>query len=313
MPKLEERLEGLRQLRSVTPDDSTLSVLRKSLGDRANLVVAEAAKVAAELHLASLIPDLLTAFDRLFQNPVRNDPKCWGKKAIVTALSQLEFDESTPFLRGAKHVQMEPVWGGQEDSAVQLRATSVLGLVQCADLSRVEVLRQLVDAMTDSADPVRLEAIRALEQMNGEEAVLLLRLKARVGDARPVVTGQVFDALLKLEPGLAVGFLSQFLHSDDAALRDEAALALGSSRSSEAASLLIDVWKATSDREFAAVLLRSLSSSRQPTAIDFLLELVRSGMTRDAVIALDALKIHQNSHEIWDRVEQARRERSDEK
>jgi len=59
--KLEGRLDELRQLRSATPNDAVLSVLRKALRDRSNLVVAEAAKIIAGLHLSTLIPDLLDA------------------------------------------------------------------------------------------------------------------------------------------------------------------------------------------------------------------------------------------------------------
>ena len=129
--KLEDRIEQLHQLRTNVAAADANSTLRKALTERSNLIVAEAAKTASGLRLSELIPDLLMTFDRLFEAPVKSDPKCWGKTAIVKALAQLEYSESQPFLRGSQHVQMEPVWGGQEDSAVQLRASSFLGLVQC--------------------------------------------------------------------------------------------------------------------------------------------------------------------------------------
>src|SRR5262245_7105306 len=121
--KMEERLETLRQLRHAKPDATVVPTLRKALQDRSNLIVAEAAKIAAASQVTELVPDLLSAFARLFENPVKTDPKCWGKTAIVSALVRLEYGSSEPFLRGSNHVQMEPVWGGQEDSAVQLRGT----------------------------------------------------------------------------------------------------------------------------------------------------------------------------------------------
>ena len=86
--KLQQRLEQLRQLRAATPDDSVLFLLRKSVRDRGNLIVAEAAKAGAELRLSALVPDLLAALDRLYEDPVKADPKCWGK-AIVKALAQI--------------------------------------------------------------------------------------------------------------------------------------------------------------------------------------------------------------------------------
>src|SRR5688572_30117548 len=155
---------------------------------------------------------------------------------------------------------MEPVYGGQEDSAVHLRANAVLALVQCADLPRPEILRCLVDALVDKSDTVRVEAVRALEQMNGDEAGVLLRLKAHAGDKRAAVIGQVFDSLLTLERDRAVEFVVRFMKSTDPETRDEAALALGASRLTSAVEKLIEVWKESRGREFGPVVLRALSS-----------------------------------------------------
>src|SRR5439155_12905100 len=168
-----------------------------------------------------------------------------------------------PFIRGSQHIQMEPVWGGQEDAAPQLRATCFLALVQCDDLRRPEIFLHLVDALADPADPVRLEAVRAIAQMNGDEASILLRLKARLGDRRPVVTGQVFDALLVLESEKAIDFVAQHLASTSNEVRDEAALSLGGSRLPKSIDVLTQAWRHSHDPEFRSVVLRALSSSRQ--------------------------------------------------
>jgi HEAT repeat protein len=306
--KLEDRLEQLRQLRSATPNDEVISALRSALKDRSNLVIAEAAKTIAELRVSQLMPALLETFDRLFEDPAKKDPKCWGKTAIVRALTELEYAEAAPFIRGSQHIQMEPVWGGQEDAAPQLRATCFLALVQCDDLRRPEIFRHLVDALADPADPVRLEAVRAIAQMNGDEASILLRLKARLGDRRPAVTGQVFDALLILESEKAIEFIAKHLESTNNEVRDEAALSLGGSRLPKSVDTLISAWTNTKDQEFRSVLLRALSSSRQQVAIDFLLDIVRHGMTRDAASAADGLKLDEHSPEILAKLEQARRQ-----
>jgi HEAT repeat protein len=307
--KLEDRLDQLRQLRSATPSAEVASVLSKALNDRSNLVIAESAKTIAELHLSALIPTLLEAFDHLFQDPVKRDSKCWGKTAIAKALTELEYADSHPFIRGARHIQMEPVWGGHEDAAPQLRATCVLALVQCDDLRRPEIFRHLVDALADPADPVRLEAVRAIAQMNGDEASILLRLKARLGDQRPLVTGHVLDALLSLEHERAIDFVAKHLESTNTEVRDEAALSLGASRLEKCVEVLRSVWGNTNDQEFRSVLLRALSSSRHPAAIDFLLDIVRNGMSRDALAAADALKLHEHSTEISASLEQALKQR----
>ena len=302
-------MEHLRRVRTMPLDESCVGLVRKALQDRANLIVAEAAKVVAAHQLTVLTPDLLSAFDRLFESPVKSDPKCFGKLAIVQALTRMDYSEAAPFLRGARHVQKEPVYGGQEDTALTLRGASVLALVASTDVSRTEIFRELVDALVDPGDPVRIDAVRAIAQMSGDEASLLLRLKARMGDSSPSVTGQVFDALLSLDREKAITLVAEFLNSSDVEVRDEAAFALGSSRLPQGIHALIDVWNRSSDREFRGVIIRALGSSRQTAAIEFLLELIRTGLGQEAAAAVEALKSYESS-DIQSQVEQAKKARS---
>jgi hypothetical protein len=123
------------------------------------------------------------------------------------------------------------------------------------------------------------------------------------------VTGQVFDALLSLEREKAIDFVAKQLESTNAEVRDEAALSLGASRMGKCVEVLRSVWGNTNDQEFRSVLLRALSSSRQEAALEFLLDIVRNGMTRDAVAAADALKLHEHSPEISASLEQALKQR----
>jgi hypothetical protein len=181
---LEQRIDELRSLRESPPDTTTTRTLRTALADKSNLIVAQAAKIAGELQLAALIPDLATSFERMLEDGAKRDPQCRAKKAIVAALKGMDHSESAVFLRGMRHVQMEPVWGGQEDSAPVLRGSCALALVRCTDLSRSDTLRRVVDALSDPADAVRADAARALEQLGGDDAALLLRLKARMACRR---------------------------------------------------------------------------------------------------------------------------------
>ena len=307
--KFEERVEQLRRLRTKPLDESGVALVRKALQDRANLIVAEAAKVVAAHQLTVLIPDLLSAFDRLFESPVKSDPKCFGKLAIVQVLTRMDYSEAAPFLRGARHVQKEPVYGGHEDTALTLRGASVLALVASTDVGRTEIFRELVEALVDPGDPVRIDAVRAIAQMNGDEASLLLRLKARMGDSSASVTGQVFDALLSLDREKAITLVAEFLNSPDEEVRDEAAFALGSSRLPQGIYALIDVWSRSSDREFRGVIIRALGSSRQTAAIEFLLELIRTGLGQEAAAAIEALKSYESS-DIQSQIEQAKKARS---
>ena len=298
---IEAEIEPLNLLRDA-PHAEAAAGLRKALGDRANLVVAKAARLAAELGRSDLVPDLLRAFDRLMENGAARDPQCWGKNALAKALIDLEHRDSPPFLRGMRHIQMEPVWGRLEDMAQNLRGICLLALPACADLVREEIMRRLLDGLTDPANNVRREAVRALEQMEGEESALLLRLKARLGDEEAAVVGQVFDSLLKLERGRAIPFVAAFLGSPATEVREEGALALGASRLDGTVELLRGALEAAPDPDFRRVLLRALSSSRQEDAIELLLALLREGSRADSAAALEALEIHRDSPEIWNRV-----------
>jgi HEAT repeat protein len=302
--KVEDEIEALNRFRDVPPAEA-VPALRKALGDRVNLIVAKAAKIATESRLHDLLPDLLAAFDRLMEKPAARDPQCWGKNAISKALVELEHPHAAPFLRGLAHVQMEPVWGGEEDTAPTLRGTCALALPACIDIGRAEVLRLLVNAVADPAVTVRADALRALAQMQGDEAILLLRLKARLGDVESHITGQVFDHLFQLEGAHALEFVAGFLFAKEDGVREEAAMALGSSRQPAAAARLTDTWDHQRDPQFRLVLLRALSATRQPAALEFLLNLVRIGRIGDAAQALEALALHRDSPDIRRQVEEA--------
>jgi hypothetical protein len=296
--RIEDEIERLGTVRDA-------AAVRKGLHDRVGLVVAKAAKVAAEVGMNEVLPDLVAAFDRLFEKPGERDPQCWGKNAIAKSLMELEYRQSAAYLRGARHVQMEPVWGGQEDTASNLRGVCMLGLVTCSDLRREAILRVLVDGLTDPAVTVRVEAARALTEMGGDESPLLLRLKARAGDKEPPVCGQVFESLLRLEGRAAIEFIADFLRTGSGETRAEAALALGSSRLPEAVEALEEAWRGTRDPDVRDAVARAISAARQERGFVFLLDLVKNGRAAEASTALDALAIHRESPEIWKRVEEA--------
>src|SRR5262249_19055805 len=103
----DKKIEALKELRSL-PDSATAGAgLRKALKDRSNYLVSKAAAIVAELNLTDLIPDLLAAFERFLIDPVKSDPQCWAKLAIVKALKDLGHREPDVFLRGLTHIQLE--------------------------------------------------------------------------------------------------------------------------------------------------------------------------------------------------------------
>jgi len=293
--KIEAQLEQLSRLRSATAAEAA-EPLRKALADRVNLVVAKAATLAGELLVRELEPNLVSAFDRLMEEPAKRDPQCWGKNAISQALKELDHAESALFLRGARHVQMEPVWGGQADTAGTLRGICLLALVACRDIRREEIMRHLVDALTEAASLVRMDAARALAQMGGEEGALLLRLKARMGDKEAEVTGQALEGLLALERKEALLFVAGFLNPAGGELAEEAALALGASRMAAAAVLLRETWECAQEPSYRGVLLRALCISRDDQALAFLDDLAKNGRPQDAADARAALSLLRDSN-----------------
>jgi len=145
--------------------------------------------------------------------------------------------------------------------------------------------------------------------MQGDEAILLLRLKARQGDAESEVVGQAFDYLFQLESEQALPFVADFLQPKLGPIAEEAALALGSSRLPGAASLLEQTFTRQRDPDYRLVLLRAISSTRQPEALEFLLNMVRNGREAEALNAIEALALHRDSADIRRQVEHAAGER----
>ena len=303
--RVEQQLEHLRALRAMGPSEAAIVPLRKALRDRVNVVVAKAAAISAEFQLQTLMPDLLHAFERLFDKPVENDPQCWGKNAIAKALKDLGHAESAVFLRGMRHIQMEPGWERPVDTANVLRGMCALALVQCSDITQDETFLHLIDAVTESAATVRRDAAVAIEQMAGREAVSLLRLKARVGDDEPEVTGQVFESLLRLDPRATVSFVARFLEDKNEEVAEEAALALGASRLQPALEILKEAWKKSKNTAIGPVLLRAISASRLDDALEFLFSIVREARQSERDDAVRALEIHRDSEDIRRRTEEA--------
>lgn len=308
---IERELVALAELRGFETSDESVRALRKALGDKVNVMVAKAATLAAEMQVRTLIPELCAAFDRLLIDPLKTDPKCWAKEAIAKALKDLGHAESAIFLKGVRHVQLEPVWGGEADTAATLRATCALALLECTDLTREDKLWHIVRLLTEAAPSSRKDAALALESLEGREAALLLRIKARMGDRDSTVTGQVFESLLRIEGEGAVPFVVEFLRTTTEEVREEAALALGASRLADAIAALKKILMQKHSPLDYEVILRALSISRHEEAVQFLLEVIRSRPSREAIAALDALKPFGDSSEIRDKVSEAVASRSE--
>jgi HEAT repeat protein len=307
----ERKLEALASLRTAaSPEvapETAIDPLRKALKDRSNYLVSKAAALAGELRLTALIPDLLHAFDRFMIDPAKTDPQCWAKDAIVKALKDLNHDDPAVFLRGIEHVQMEAVWGKSVDTALTLRGACALALVACS-LDRQTILTRLVDRMADEP-PVRIDAIRALGQCPGHDTVLLLRLKALLGDTEPEVNGVCFDVLLEISPADSVSFVARFLAAESPELRAEAASALALCREPQAIEALKQCFAGRADTALKTAILQSLAGSPQVAAAEFLLSVIEEGSPEPAALAVESLGAGRFREEFRQRVEASVRRR----
>ena len=156
----ERELAQLEALSGHAPDADGIERVRRALASENNYLVAKAAGIAADHAVKALLPEVLSAFDRFFVDPVKNDPQCWAKNALAKALVRLECRDATVYLRGLRHTQEEPVWGGHSDTAGALRGTCTHALVACGELTDTALLNILLEPLLDQDKTVRIEAAR---------------------------------------------------------------------------------------------------------------------------------------------------------
>jgi HEAT repeat protein len=208
-------LATLDALRDASPEAADPE-LAKALTHRNNLIVSKAATLTLHHQLTGLTPNLAAAFTRFVENSAKSDPQCWAKNALAKALAAFEYQEPELFLVGMRHIQLEPGWGGSTDTAGTLRSTCALALVQCRELNSHRLLTHLVPLLADKELPVRINVVRAIEQVGTDSATLLLRMLAELPQMIPNSTERaslVFWRLkvLPLSTGPVGSFLAKMI------------------------------------------------------------------------------------------------------
>lgn len=237
--------------------------------------MAKAATICADRSLNERIADLKAAYARFLEEPVDRDPKCIAKQAIVQALVALECADVAFYLAGLHYQQLEPVWGGSEDSAVEVRCSSAMGLVSTGYFGAMVELARL---LCDSKSRAREGAVRAIACGNPQTAEVLLRFKAMTGDPEPEVIGECFTALMSINPDESLLFVAERLSDLDNAIRDLAALALGQSRHDDAIAHFKAAWDdVLVSPDFRKVLIRAAAVHRSEAAFDWLLTIIEDG------------------------------------
>jgi HEAT repeat protein len=231
-PTFEAELAKLNALRDLSPEVAVPEV-EKALTNRNNLIVSKAATVALHHHMTSLVPNLAAAFARFLEDSTESDPQCWAKNALAKTLAAFEYQEQELFLAGMRHIQLEGGWGGSSDTAGTLRSTCALALVQCRELNSHRLLVHLVPVLADKELSVRVNVVRAIEQVGTDSAALLLRLLAELASDEPEVLGACYSGVLAIEGSSALNWVAQFMRgeNDPAA---EAAMAIAQTHIPEA-------------------------------------------------------------------------------
>jgi hypothetical protein len=301
LAELESFAASLKSGRAI--DEDGTKYLRKALAHRNNFLVSKAARLVAETELFALLPDVLAAYERFFLDAEKTDPQCWAKNALAKTLVKLEHRQKDAYLRGLRHHQLEGTWGGVSDTAGALRCVCTHALVDCPGISDADLLTILLEPLTDTDKTVRIEAARAIGQVGGMSAALLLRLRALLGSDEPEVLGAVYSALLAVEGQRAIALVAAALKEGDD-LAAEAAFALADLRSPEALAALVARLRDGADAWFGSVLLSAIALTRLPEAVDFLLVLIERD-AREAAAAIEAIGRIAPNPELRARVVQA--------
>jgi len=313
MPKhspTSDRLAALAALHDRLLTDDIRARIHQSLADKNNLIAAAAAKLAKKHAFSAAIPDLCAAWKRFLESPLKNDKLCHAKLAIIDALDELQHDDQEIFLDATRYRQLEPAYGGAVDTAIKVRIRGAQALVR---LGCREIFFVLSDLLMENEPEARRSAAVILSGLDDERSELLLRQRVIAGDARPENCGDYFRALLSLNPRRSMPFVVRYLDDPDTAIVDEAIIALGESRIPEALDHLKRLFAYTIDGERLGVLILAISLLRSDDAADFLLQIVREQGAKQALAAIDALRIYRDREEIMEKLRQAAESRHDEK
>jgi HEAT repeat protein len=281
---------------------ATSALIRQSLSHRSNHVVGRAARAAREAELAALAPDLVEAFPRFLEDPIRRDPGCVAKIEIARALLAFEHAAPDVFIRGAAHIQREPAFGPPIDTAAELRAVCALALVVTGHPA---ALATGVALLVDPEPATRAGGVRALAASGRPDVALVLQLVALRGDPDPGVLAEAFAGLLDLAASDPVPFIVERLGAPDRDVARAAAMALGEARRPETIAALRARLAGEDRPDVRHALILALAAARDGSAFATLLEVIADGSAADSKAAVEALRLHAHDDALQRRVSAA--------
>jgi hypothetical protein len=289
---IEQQLSDLAACRADPVSASSRERLTKSLAGKSNLLAGKAATIVTDTDQPDYLPAIVTAFERFF---VAGDKGCLALTPLANALYTFGHTDPAPFLRGIHHFQPEGSFGPAVDAATELRGICGLGLVR---LGYPDVLTELAELLMDPEPQCRQMAARALAYAGHESGGMLLRMKVLASDKDAEVTAECLNALMVVAPKKSLPFVGRFLRSEDPAMVESAALAIGGSKLPEAFSLLRTEWEGHISAEPRRPLLLAIAMTRQPAAVEFLLERVADDRPAPAADAITALAVFKHDETI---------------
>ncbi len=282
----EDALRGLNAVRGDPLAEDSQALLATALVHKSNHVVAKAASLIEELDLPGHAPAMNERLLALLDADAASDPGCAGKTALAHALARSGGIAETALLRGIRHRQIEPSFGGSVDTAAQLRAACGLAL---AGDGHVDAPRLLADLLADPEPVARVGAARAIGLLTADTAAPLLRYAYWRRDAEPQVIGEVLAALLQVDGEAALDVVRDALRRSS--LQQAAALAIGEARCAAACPDLIELSARARDPHTRRTAILSLGMLRAAPARAHLLELLGSAPRADAELAIEGLTL----------------------
>lgn len=276
--------------------------LQAALSSKHARVVAAAAGFIKSHTLEGHTGALQEAYARFLSDPVKRDPGCRAKLAVLEALDFTEVMDEVPFVAAASLVQLEAAWGPPVDTAAPCRARAVLALSRQGHADVVLIAGTL---LADPEGNVRSAAAEALAHSGIRHAAGVLLHRLAVGDEDPMVLLSCMTGVLALAPEVALARLVPLLTGDDAQQRELAALCLGQSTRPDAAQALIRAVGACVLSQDRSVLLRALGLHRSDLALDALVGIIVGGSEADAEAAVRGLAARRFEPGLRARVQQA--------
>jgi len=282
---LEQQLADIHAVSLGDPASSeSEAVLHAAINSRSSHAAARAATVVGEHALVCHEAALLAAFQRFLPKGSVNDKGCTAKLAIVEALGRCGVAAWEVFLQGAACIQIEPVFGGQVDTASPLRG-SCCGQLAVTGYDRT--LDVIASTLADSEREARIGAARAVRACVSPGGSAVLRLRIALGD-EPEAMLEYAESLLSIDSD-AVEWIGGLLAAVDGADADAFALALGRSRLDAALPILAGRLTQTLDEATRRSTVAALVSMRRDDAYDALATIVAHGPTATAMIVIEAL------------------------